>query len=94
MKAFLIRLNEDGPGVAMLAKHLIVAFQNRSMGDDDMYDKFEVSDWDLQNEFNPRRFKKMSKSKAIYGKLTSLIFVCECIFLTLNHSTLARHLRQ
>lgn len=37
------------------------------MDDEDIYERFEVSDWDLQNEFNPRRFKKMSKNKAIYG---------------------------
>ena len=33
---------------------------------DDMYDKFSVSDWDLHNENNPRRFRR-SKKQATYG---------------------------
>lgn len=33
---------------------------------DDMYDKFAVSDWDLQNENNPRRHKR-SKKQALFG---------------------------
>ena len=33
---------------------------------DEMYEKFEVSDWDLKNENNPKRFRQ-SKKQTIYG---------------------------
>ncbi|XP_061395891.1 septin-interacting protein 1 [Musca vetustissima] len=37
------------------------------MGDEE-YERFEITDYDLENEFNPNRFrKKQSKQQAIYG---------------------------
>lgn len=37
--------------------------------DEDVYERFQVSDWDLQNEFNPNRGRRHSKHSAIYGEL-------------------------
>lgn len=35
----------------------------------DGFERFQVTDWDLENEFNTQRFKKgMSKKRALYGK--------------------------
>lgn len=39
------------------------------MGDEE-YERFEITDYDLENEFNPNRFrKKQTKQQTIYGKL-------------------------
>jgi hypothetical protein len=36
---------------------------------DEEYERFEVTDHDLQNEFNPNRYRKRtSKQQQIYGK--------------------------
>ncbi|RWS09302.1 tuftelin-interacting protein 11-like protein [Dinothrombium tinctorium] len=36
--------------------------------DDDIYERFEISNWDLENEFNPKRYRKrVSKKQQIYG---------------------------
>lgn len=54
---------------------------------DDMYEKFEVTDWDLQNEFNPNRNngRRGKKSDAIYGKLLVSrsfdVFLTQCLIL-------------
>ncbi|RWS27723.1 tuftelin-interacting protein 11-like protein [Leptotrombidium deliense] len=38
--------------------------------DDDIYEHFGISEWDLENEFNPNRFKrKITKKQQIYGEL-------------------------
>lgn len=37
--------------------------------DEQEYERFEVTDYDLENEFNPNRYrKKLSKQQTIYGK--------------------------
>ena len=38
------------------------------MDNDDMYEKFEITDYDLDNEFNPTRGKRATKEQQIYGK--------------------------
>ena len=40
---------------------------------DDVYERFEISDWDLNNEFNTNRHRKQSKESAIYGKCSLVI---------------------
>lgn len=41
---------------------------------DGEYERFEVTDYDLDNEFNTNRpRKKMSKNQMIYGKLLNFI---------------------
>lgn len=40
------------------------------MSDND-YEKFEISDFDLENEFNPNRNRRRpTKNQQIYGKLS------------------------
>uniref|UniRef100_A0A1B0D5Y9 Uncharacterized protein n=1 Tax=Phlebotomus papatasi TaxID=29031 RepID=A0A1B0D5Y9_PHLPP len=34
---------------------------------DNEYEKFEISDYDLENEFNPNRRRRMTKNQKIYG---------------------------
>ena len=50
------------------------------MADDELFERFEITDWDIKNEFNHNRSrKKQSKKHQIYGKH---IFICLVIF---NH---------
>jgi Tuftelin interacting protein N terminal len=38
---------------------------------DEEYERFEITDYDLQNEFNPNRYRKRtSKQQQIYGKFS------------------------
>ena len=37
------------------------------MDDDDIYERFEISDYDLANEFNTKRGKRPTKEQQIYG---------------------------
>lgn len=41
---------------------------------DNEYEKFEISDYDLDNEFNPNRRRRMTKNQKIYGELWKTIF--------------------
>lgn len=37
---------------------------------DEEYERFEITDYDLDNEFNPNRpRRKITKHQAIYGKI-------------------------
>lgn len=36
---------------------------------DNEYERFEITDYDLDNEFNPGRRRNLSKNQQIYGKI-------------------------
>lgn len=38
---------------------------------DEEYERFEITDYDLENEFNPRS-RRLTKNQQIYGKLNAL----------------------
>lgn len=38
---------------------------------DNEYEKFEITDFDLNNEFNPNRSRRPTKNQQIYGKYIS-----------------------
>lgn len=40
----------------------------------DMYEKFEATQWDYDNEFNPRRGKRQSKKQQTYGKYRDITY--------------------
>lgn len=43
---------------------------------DNEYERFEITDYDLENEFNPNRpRKKQTKQQQIYGKIQNFIYI-------------------
>jgi tuftelin-interacting protein 11 len=38
------------------------------ISDEEEVEKFEITDYDIENEFNPNKRKRLSKNKQTYGE--------------------------